>query len=105
MVDYYLNGHFDIEDDNNGGYKLVDGKEEFGQEIVVKLNEEQDRILREGFSKTTEEKIELSIQRTAQTFNLVDEIRNVRINRPVEKQSTFEVEVTFVTGGTFQETF
>jgi hypothetical protein len=105
MVDYYLNESFEIEDDQHGGYKLVDGKEEFQQKVIVELTEREREIMRNGFTKTTKEKIQLAVQRTAQNFNLVNEIRNINISRPVDKRSTFEVEVTFVTGGNFQETF
>jgi len=105
MVDYYLNGDYQTEDDGNGGFRLVDGKEEFEQEVIVRLREEQRDILQNGFSDTAREKIRLAINRTAQSFDLINQIRNINISRPIDKPSTFAVEVTFVTGGNFQETF
>lgn len=105
MVDYALNGNFDVYFNEWNDLKTVDGKEEFEQDVVVTLHDEMDDIIQYGFTDTARQKIKLAINRTAESYGVIDSIRDVVITKSIDKPYTFEVEIVYSVGDTFTETF
>lgn len=104
MVDYSINSDFDIHFTEWGDFAVVDGLEEFEQDVVIRLHENQKSIYRdEAGRKIEREKIRLSVTRVAKEFDVIDSIENISITEVQAADKSYQVEVTYKTGDIFTE--
>lgn len=105
MVDYGINGDFDIYFSDFRDFVEVDGRAEFEDDVVTRLHDEfRDVIGRRGIDDTIEQKIELAVTRVARDFDIIDSISRINIFRVDFEPDTIGVEITYNTGDTFEET-
>lgn len=105
MVDYSIDDSFDLHFNDRDNFEEVDGKEEFEQDLVIRIHDEFREII-EGYnsSENITEKVQLFVKRIASEHEVIDSIEQLVITRPVETPGTVNVEIGYSTGRTFEET-
>jgi len=104
MVDYKIDENFRAEQTSWGSFKSVDGLAEFEQSVVLALHYEMQEILGRAVSNPVE-KIKLKINRIAKIFDVIDEVRNIRVLKSPDEKGTYEVIVTYHSNEAFSEVF
>lgn len=103
MVDYSINEDFDLHYTEWDDFKTVDGLEEFQQDVVIRLHEQQRRLFSSGNRETTKQKIRLTVKRVAKQFDVINSIKRISVRRVVGESASYEVIVNYNTGDTFSE--
>lgn len=104
MVDYKIDGNFRAEQTSWGSFKSVDGLAEFEQTLVLVLHYEMQNILGQASSNPVQ-KIKLKINRVAKTFDIIDEVRGIRVEKAPDATGTYEVVVIYHSNEAFSEVF
>lgn len=105
MVDYSINGDFELQFTPWDDFVTVEGLEEFEQDIVIQIHDKQRELFNQRHRKSTPNKIRLQIIRIAKEFDVIDEIIEININKIAGESASYEVEVIYNTGDTFSEQF
>lgn len=103
MVDYKLDGGFDIIKSDYGSFQEVDGLEEFEQDLVVDIHYELIEILASGEKDTLKDKITLMATRQARERNLLDSVHQITVSE-TDTADTVDVEISYKSGRIFEET-
>jgi hypothetical protein len=103
-MDYKLDEDFDIEFTDWGDFKTVDGREEFEQQLHVRLHDNQRRILGDkSSSETTKEKIRQIVARVAKQEGVIERVASLNISDLSSASQSINVELAYDTGETFTE--
>jgi hypothetical protein len=102
MVDYSIDGSFDIKKDDYGGLVEVSELEEFEQELIVDVHYKLVDIVQSS-QGTIEEKITLMATRLARQKDVIDQVTEISVSKP-KTSDTVAVEISYTTGRTFEET-
>jgi hypothetical protein len=104
MVDYSVDGDFDLHFNDFQDFATVSGREEFEQDLIIYLNDElQDLLGTYKSVSTIEEKITLRAVRIAKQFDIVDRIKNVEVNKPLDATNDLEVVINYKSGEKYRE--
>lgn len=104
MVDYSINDKFDIHFNEWKDFATVDGLEEFEQDVVIQLHDnERDILGARSNSDVAKQKIELAVTRVARQFGVIDSIAELNVSEVRDETASYQVEVTYLTGETFSE--
>jgi hypothetical protein len=105
MVDYSINNEFDIRLDDHNTPETVDGKDEFEEDVVIRLYNDFRAVI-EGYSTSENitEKIQLVVRRLAAESGVIDSIERILVSRAVDRPETVIVEIMYSSGETFEET-
>lgn len=103
MVDYSIDEDFDLHFNEWDDFAVVDGIDEFEQDVVVTLHYEMRNIINSP-SSTARQKIRHAVNRTAKEYNVIENIASIEITNPIDSPDTFAVNIIYETGGQFQET-
>jgi len=104
MVDYSIDGSFDIHFTEWDDFVTVDGLAEFEQDVVIQLHENLEVAQsHRGSQKTAKDKIRLQVSRVAKQFGVIDAIKNISVEKIRGTAGSYAVEVTYQTGDTFRD--
>lgn len=105
MVDYSVDETFDLYFDENKDFAIVEGREEFQEDLTVRMDEEFSEVVG-GYrdTNTVIERLELMASRLAKEFEIIDDIQRIFAYEPLDKPETIALEITYATGDTFEET-
>jgi hypothetical protein len=105
MVDYGINGDFDIYFGEYGDFAVVDGRDEFEDDLAIILHDEFGKVVGKGnFSDTIEQQLKLAITRVAREFGIIESISRINVSLLKNEPETIGVELVYDTGDTFEET-
>lgn len=105
MVDYSVNGTFDLHRTDQNDFAVVDGREEFEQDLIIQIHDRfSDIIGGKKNSDTIKEKVSLLANRLAKEFGVIDEVQQIRVNELPDKPETVSLEIFYVSGENFEET-
>lgn len=104
MVDYEIDETFDINIKEEKRIGTVDGLNEFEQVISVRLAFDIDDVVGglQG-NGALKEKIRLKITRTAEQYDVINNIQNIDISEPIDKPETLTVSIFYDTGESFKQ--
>lgn len=105
MVDYAVDGSFDLYFSDLNDFETIEGKEEFHQRVIIDIHYKLAELTgsTKGM-KNIREKIQLQVSRTAAKFEQIDDIKNVIITELSNASDTVSVEIVYDAGDSFQET-
>jgi hypothetical protein len=104
MVDYSLDSSFDIFTTEEDDFAVVDGLDEFQEDVVVTLNERLEGLTSNVQSDDAiTEKVRYQVVTTAREMGVIDEIRHINIFQKEEQPETLFLEVIYSTGDFFKE--
>jgi hypothetical protein len=104
MVDYKVDKNFNLVRTKYGNLEQVFAKEEFQQELAIKLAEKEDEIIGRTRDNAAVSKINLIVKRVAQEFDEIDGISNISVNKDKTALDSYRVNIRYDTGETFEET-
>lgn len=103
MVDYAIDGGFDIYTNNRGTIDTVEDVKEFEQDLVTRLHFRlRDASGYAVQSNTLKEKINTIARRAATEYDVLDSIHRISINEKVG-ENKIELEIEYTTNESFQE--
>lgn len=102
MVDYSIDGNFDIQKNEYGGLVEVSDIEEFEQELITQVHYNLLDIVQSP-TETLQEQITLMATRLARQKDVIDEVNAITVSKP-QTSDTVAVEIRYSTGRTFNET-
>jgi hypothetical protein len=104
-MDYSINNEFDIRLGENNSPQTVDGRQEFEEDVVIRLyNDFQDVIQGYSSSENVTEKIQLAIRRLAAESEIIDSVKRILVRRAVDRPETVIVKIDYSSGESFEET-
>jgi hypothetical protein len=111
MVDYSLNENKDLHFTEFNKFVLVDGREEFEQNVMTLLQAAQADLIGQTNDDTISEKIELAVSRVAKANENLDSINDINVRKPGDRvlggqqpAGKITVEIVYTSGETFEET-
>lgn len=105
MVDYSIDGSFDLHFSQRNNFATVTGREEFHQNVIIDIHHRLKNLTgdADSYSNLTE-KINLQVSRTAKKYNKIDSIEKINVSRLFNKPGTVSVEIVYGIDDSFQET-
>jgi len=105
MVDYAVNEDFDIFFEENRDLAVVDGLEEFEDDLLIQLHYQLGKEIGNVKRRDTlQQKVELLATRLAKENDLLSEIEPVAVTEPPNAVDTLAVELVYSAADNFQET-
>jgi hypothetical protein len=106
MVDYSLDGNFELERTEWNDFETVDGLEEFEQDLAVSIHFRMKELLSGAVgSSSIKGKIRSQVYRVAQLYEVIEQISSVTVTRELAGENSYRVEVTYRTEQPFSEVF
>lgn len=105
MVDYAVDGNFDINTNKYGDIGEVDELPEFEQRLLIRIHfslEEYIGGLRQ--TDTLRERVNLLATRVAREMDVIDYLASISIREAENAGDTLKLELHYTTGRTFNET-
>lgn len=104
MVDYSLNGSFDVYLNGMGKLDSVSGREEFEQDVIVELHYSLLGATGGVNQENLTEKINTIVRRTAVEFEVLDSINRISVTEHPDEPNTVQLFVEYTSDETFEET-
>ena len=98
MVDYSIDSDFNLHFNEWDDFVVVDGLEEFEQDVVIQLHENLSDVLNyRGTTQTAREKIVLEVTRIAKQFGVIESVEDIDVRKVRGEQGSYEVRVIYKT--------
>lgn len=95
MTDLALNEDFDVHLDDRNDLNTVDGQAEFEQTVAVKLTQYMYNIAGDTNFNKLSEKIRLQISRVARSYDMLDGIDRIAIERDTNNPGIVNVSIIY----------
>lgn len=102
MQDLLLDQSFSITLDETNDIATVSGQRAFEQQVVVHATSNLQDAFDPASSSVIRERIRLAVSRVARELKFIDSIAQIAIERAGPDGATFEVEVVYEAGDSFQ---
>lgn len=105
MVDYGINGDFDLKFTDEDKLEAVTGFDEFEDDLAIALEYEVTPLIGEyNDSAALKERAKLIVTRLARESDVIDGLKSINVFETPRKQTNFSLEITYHSGENFQET-